>query len=47
MLYIHGMGWHLPKTEITNKFLHDEVGLERGQDWVDSRLGIERRFSVL
>ncbi len=47
MLYIHGMGWQLPKTEITNKFLHEQVGLERGQDWVDSRLGIERRFSVL
>lgn len=47
MLYIHGMGWYLPKTEITNKFLHEQVGLERGQDWVDSRLGIERRFSVL
>ncbi|MBI3554171.1 MAG: hypothetical protein HY077_16865 [Elusimicrobia bacterium] len=46
-LEILGMGWALPKTEITNSFLHKEVGLERGQDWVDSRLGIERRFSVL
>ncbi|MBI4374862.1 MAG: hypothetical protein HY549_00270 [Elusimicrobia bacterium] len=47
MLNILGMGWYLPKTEITNDFLHKEVGLERGQDWVDSRLGIYKRFSVL
>lgn len=46
-LSIHGLGWYLPKTEITNRFLQNEVGLERGQDWVDSRLGIDRRFSVL
>lgn len=46
-LHIHGLGWHLPKNEITNAFLQKEVGLERGQEWVDSRLGIERRFSVL
>jgi 3-oxoacyl-[acyl-carrier-protein] synthase III len=47
LLNILGMGWHLPSNEITNDFLHKEVGLERGQDWVDSRLGINRRFSVL
>jgi len=47
MLNILGLGWHLPKNEITNDFLHKDVGLERGQDWVDSRLGINRRFSVL
>lgn len=46
-LNILGMGWHLPKTEITNDFLHKQVGLEKGQDWVDTRLGINRRFSVL
>ncbi len=47
MLNILGLGWQLPATELTNDFLHKEVGLERGQDWVDSRLGINRRFSVL
>lgn len=46
-LYILGMGWHLPKNLIDNDFLHKEVGLERGQDWVDSRLGINKRYSVL
>jgi 3-oxoacyl-[acyl-carrier-protein] synthase-3 len=47
MLNILGMGWYLPKTEIDNDFLHKEVGLERGPDWVDSRLGIYKRYSVL
>jgi 3-oxoacyl-[acyl-carrier-protein] synthase-3 len=46
-LYIMGMGFALPKNEITNDFLHKEVGLTRGPDWVASRLGINRRFSVL
>ncbi len=46
-LYIHGVGSALPKTEITNDFLHREAGLEKGQDWVDSRLGINLRYSVL
>ncbi|MBI5208532.1 MAG: hypothetical protein HY927_01000 [Elusimicrobia bacterium] len=46
-LGILGMGCYLPATEITNDFLHKEVGLERGPDWVDSRLGIYRRYSVL
>jgi 3-oxoacyl-[acyl-carrier-protein] synthase III len=41
------MGWHLPKHELTNDFLHKDVGLERGPDWVDSRLGIYHRYSVL
>ncbi len=47
MLYLHGMGVCLPPHGITNDFLHREVGLEKGPDWVDSRLGIQRRFSVL
>lgn len=47
MLHILGMGWALPSTEIDNGFLHDQVGLERGPDWVDSRLGIRKRYSVL
>jgi 3-oxoacyl-[acyl-carrier-protein] synthase-3 len=46
-LSILGMGHALPGHEITNKFLHEKVGLEKGLDWVDSRLGIEKRFSVL
>src|SRR3990167_9563660 len=40
-------GYYLPKTEISNDFLHKEVGLERGPDWVDSRLGIYKRYTVL
>ncbi len=47
MLSLLGVGWYLPKNEITNDFLHEKVGLERGRDWVDSRLGIERRYSIL
>lgn len=46
-LSIHGMGWSLPPNEITNEFLHERVGLKKGPDWVTSRLGIFRRFSVL
>ncbi len=47
MFDILGMGWALPKTEITDEFLHHQVGLERGLDWVSSRLGIHHRFTVL
>lgn len=47
MINILGMGWSLPKTEITNDFLHKQVGLERDISWCQSRLGIERRYSVL
>ena len=47
MLSILGMGYYLPETEITNEFLHEQVGLERGPDWVKSRLGIQKRYSVL
>lgn len=46
-LNILGLGWHLPKNELGNDFLHKEVGLTRGPEWVDSRLGIYHRFSVL
>ncbi len=46
-LHILGMGWDLPPNALTNDFLHKEVGLEKGPDWVDSRLGIYRRYSVL
>ncbi|MBI4370864.1 MAG: hypothetical protein HY552_01055 [Elusimicrobia bacterium] len=45
--YILGMGWALPKTELDNAFLHKEVGLEKGEDWNRSRLGIEKRYSML
>lgn len=41
------MGWALPKTELDNTFLHETVGLKKSPDWVRSRLGIERRYSVL
>lgn len=46
-LSILGMGDFLPDNEISNAFLSERVGLEKGPDWVQSRLGIERRFSVL
>jgi 3-oxoacyl-[acyl-carrier-protein] synthase-3 len=46
-LSILGMGHALPGNEVTNAFLHEKVGLEKALDWVDSRLGIDRRFSVL
>lgn len=41
------MGWALPKNVIDNDFLHKEVGLKKGDDWVKSRLGIYERRSVL
>lgn len=41
------MGWALPETVIDNDFLHHDVGLKRGPDWVKSRLGIYKRYSVL
>lgn len=44
---ILGMGWALPETLIDNDFLHKEVGLKKGPDWVKSRLGIYQRYSVL
>lgn len=47
MLSILGMGHALASHEISNDFLHREVGLSKDLDWVRSRLGIERRFSVL
>ncbi|MFA6317536.1 MAG: 3-oxoacyl-[acyl-carrier-protein] synthase III C-terminal domain-containing protein [Elusimicrobiota bacterium] len=46
-LGILGMGYHLPPNEITDDFLQKDVGLERGSDWVESRLGIHCRYSVL
>jgi 3-oxoacyl-[acyl-carrier-protein] synthase-3 len=44
---ILGMGWALPKTEIDNDFLHKEVGLKKTPEWCLSRLGIQKRYSVL
>lgn len=44
---ILGMGWALPKNELDDDFLHNEVGLEKGPDWNRSRLGIHNRHSVL
>ena len=44
---ILGMGWALPNTVLDNDFLHEEVGLKRGPDWVRSRLGIDERRTVL
>jgi 3-oxoacyl-[acyl-carrier-protein] synthase-3 len=42
-----GMGWALPETVIDNNFLHKEVGLKKGPEWCESRLGIVERRSVL
>lgn len=47
MLSILGMGSYLPEHEVSNEFLHEKVGLEKGPDWVASRLGIRKRYSVL
>lgn len=44
---ILGMGWALPKNEIDNEFLHEEVGLRIPPRWAMSRLGIAKRYSVL
>jgi 3-oxoacyl-[acyl-carrier-protein] synthase-3 len=41
------MGWALPETVIDNEFLHKQVGLKKGPDWCESRLGIQERRSVL
>lgn len=47
MLSILGLGFSLAKTELDNDFLHKEVGLALGPDWVKARLGIYKRFTVL
>jgi len=47
MLSILGLGYALAKTELDNEFLHKEVGLTLGPDWVKARLGIYKRFTVL
>ena len=47
LVNILGMGWALPKNEFDNDFLHKEAGLKKTPDWVSSRLGINRRYSVL
>jgi len=47
MLSIMGLGFELAQTELDNDFLHREVGLALGPDWVKSRLGINKRFTVL
>ncbi len=44
---ILGLGWSLGDTLLTNEFLHEKVGLERGPEWVASRLGIHGRYTVL
>ncbi|MBI3287948.1 MAG: ketoacyl-ACP synthase III [Elusimicrobia bacterium] len=44
---ILGMGWSLPKNELDNDFLRGDVGLERDEKWNRSRLGIQKRYSVL
>ncbi|MDD5629257.1 MAG: 3-oxoacyl-[acyl-carrier-protein] synthase III C-terminal domain-containing protein [Elusimicrobia bacterium] len=47
MLNLLGLGYALAKTELDNEFLHKEVGIALGPDWVKSRLGINKRFTVL
>ncbi|MCX5794557.1 MAG: ketoacyl-ACP synthase III [Elusimicrobia bacterium] len=47
MLSILGLGYSLAKTELDNDFLHKEVGLALGPDWVKARLGIYKRFTIL
>ena len=47
VLSVHGMGFALASHEITNAFLERDVGLAKDSQWARSRIGIERRFSVL
>ena len=47
MVSILGLGFQLAATELDNDFLHREVGLALGPDWVNSRLGIHKRYTVL
>ncbi|MBI5240881.1 MAG: ketoacyl-ACP synthase III [Elusimicrobia bacterium] len=47
MLSILGLGCSLAKTELDNDFLHKEVGLALGPDWVKNRLGIYKRYTIL
>jgi 3-oxoacyl-[acyl-carrier-protein] synthase-3 len=47
MLSILGLGYALAKTELDNDFLHNDVGIALGPDWVKTRLGIYRRYTVL
>jgi len=47
MLSILGLGYSLAKTELDNEFLHEQVGIALGPDWVKTRLGIYKRYTVL
>ena len=47
MLNILGLGYQLASTCLDNDFLHEKVGLALGPDWVRSRLGINKRYTIL
>ena len=47
MLSLLGLGSALASTELDNEFLHQEVGLGLGPDWVAKRLGINKRYTIL
>lgn len=47
MLSLLGAGFALARHEISNDFLRGKVGLSKDAEWIRSRLGIDKRFSVL
>jgi len=45
-LYLHGLGHFHPENEITNRFLTD-LDIGTNQEWIEERVGIEARRTVL
>src|SRR5215813_10089478 len=46
MLYLHSIGHFHPENVLDNLFLESlDIGVDRG--WIDERVGIERRRTVL
>ena len=45
-LYLHGLGHFHPENEITNEFLTD-LDIGTNQEWIEERVGIETRRTVL
>jgi len=45
-LYLHGLGHFHPENEITNRFL-TELDIGTNQEWIEERVGIESRRTVL
>ena len=46
MLYLHGLGHFHPENVVTNRFLSD-LGIGSSEEWIEERVGIRERRTVL